>query len=65
MIKTFDMELFLGAVQLDNAMYDMAKIIQAEIAERWQLQAPWTWKRKHVAWFLEHRMSPRSAATRY
>lgn len=42
-----------------------AKIIQAEIAARWQRETPWGWQRKHVAWFLDHRMSQRSEATRY
>ena len=70
MSKQFDMELFLAGVLTGSQATQQrhvrqAKIIQAEIAERWQLEAPWTWKRKHVAWFLEHRMSPRSAATRY
>lgn len=39
MIKTFDMELFLGAVQLDNAMYDRRKL------SRLKLQSAGSYKR--------------------
>jgi len=42
-----------------------AKVIQAEIAARWQRETPWAWQRKHLAWFLEHHLSQRSEATRY
>jgi hypothetical protein len=42
-----------------------AKLIQAEIFERWQLETPWAWRRKHVAWFLEHRLARRRETTRY
>jgi hypothetical protein len=42
-----------------------AKITQAEISERWQRQTPWAWQRKHVVWFLEHRLNRRSELTRY
>lgn len=70
MSKPFDMELFLAGVLTGSHAtrqrhLRQAKIIQAEIAERWQRETPWGWQRKHVAWFLEHRMSHRSEATRY
>ncbi|WP_457241056.1 hypothetical protein [Pseudomonas chlororaphis] len=42
-----------------------AKLFQAEIAERWKRERPWTWQRKHVTWFLENRLGRRSEATRY
>lgn len=42
-----------------------AKIIQAEISERWQRQTPWAWQKKYVAWFLKHRLDRHSEATRY
>ncbi|MFD3206308.1 hypothetical protein [Pseudomonas sp. LS_2] len=70
MSKPFDMELFVagvltGSYATRQRHVRQAKFIQAEIAERWQRATPWTWQRKHVAWFLEHRISQRSEATRY
>lgn len=70
MSKPFDMELFLAGVRTGSHAtrqrhVRQAKIIQAEIAKRWQLETPWAWQRKHVAWFLQHRMSRRSEATLY
>ncbi|MDG9921603.1 hypothetical protein N7645_25085 [Pseudomonas juntendi] len=70
MSKPFDMELFLAAVLTGSYAtrqrhIRQAKIIQAEIAERWQQQTPWAWQKKHLAWFLEHRLNQRSGSTRY
>jgi hypothetical protein len=70
MSKPFDMELFLAGVLTGSHAtrrrhVRQAKIIQAEIAERWQRETPWTWQRKHVIWFLENRLARRSNATRY
>ncbi|AYG43043.1 hypothetical protein DV532_01400 [Pseudomonas sp. Leaf58] len=70
MSKPFDMELFLAGVLTGSHAtrqrhVRQAKIIMAEIAGRWQRETPWTWQKKHVAWFLKHRMSHRSEATRY
>ncbi|MER0931740.1 hypothetical protein AAA579_07285 [Pseudomonas aeruginosa] len=70
MSKPFDMELFLSAVLTGSHTtrqrhVRQAKIIEAEIAVRWQRQTPWAWQRKHVAWFLDHRLSKCSQATRY
>lgn len=70
MSKRFDMELFLAGVLTGSHAtrqrhVRQAKIIQAEIAERWQRETPWVWQRKHVVWFLEHRLSRRSEATQY
>jgi hypothetical protein len=67
--KAFDMELFLaGVLSGSHASRQrhlrQAKIIQAEIAKRWLRETPWTWQRKHVAWFLDHRLGERSEATR-
>lgn len=69
MSKPFDMEVFLAGVLTGSHVtrqrhVRQAKIIQAEIAKRWQRQTPWTWQRKHVAWFLDHRLGERSEATR-
>lgn len=70
MSKPFDMELFLAAVLTGSHAtrqrhLRQARIIQAEISERWQLETPWAWKRKHLAWFVEHRLAGRCEATRY
>ncbi|MCX5507614.1 MULTISPECIES: hypothetical protein [Pseudomonas] len=70
MSKPFDMELFLaGVLNGSHATRQrhlrQAKLIQVEIAERWQRETPWAWQRKHLAWFLEHRLGRRSEATRY
>ncbi|AVF53825.1 hypothetical protein IYR97_01170 [Pseudomonas fulva] len=70
MSKPFDMELFLAGVLTGSHAtrqrhVRQAKIIQAEIAERWQRGTPWGWQKKHVDWFLEHCISRRSEATRY
>lgn len=70
MSRPFDMELFLAAVLSGSHAtrqrhVRQAKIIQAEIAERWQRKTPWAWQRKHLVWFLEHRLARRSEMTRY
>jgi hypothetical protein len=70
MSKPFDMELFLAAVLTGSHStrerhLRQAKLIQAEISERWRRETPWVWQKKHVTWFLEHRLAGRSAATRY
>ncbi|OOV99510.1 hypothetical protein [Pseudomonas sp. MF4836] len=70
MSKPFDMELFLAAVLTGSYAtrqrhLRQAKLIQAEISERWQLETPWAWRRKHLTWFLEHRLAGQCAATRY
>ncbi|UVL24080.1 MULTISPECIES: hypothetical protein [Pseudomonas] len=70
MSKPFDMELFLAAVLTGSYAtrqrhLRQAKLIQAEISERWQLETPWGWKKKHVAWFFDHRLARRCEATRY
>lgn len=70
MSKPFDMELFLAAVLTGSYAtrqrhLRQAKLIQAEISERWQLGTPWAWQRKHMAWFLEHCLGRSSEATRY
>lgn len=68
MSKPFDMELFLAGVLTGSLVtrqrhVRQAKIIQAEIADRWQRETPWAWQKKHLAWFLEHHISHRSKET--
>lgn len=70
MSKPFDMELFLaGVLTGSHATRErhvrQAKLIQVEIAERWQRETPWTWQRKHVVWFLKHHLGSCSESTRY
>ncbi len=70
MSQPFDIELFLSAVLTGSRAtrqrhVRQAKIIQAEIADRWQRQTPWAWQKKHMDWFLEHRLRRRSEATQY
>ncbi|ARH12256.1 MULTISPECIES: hypothetical protein [Pseudomonas] len=70
MSKPFDMDLFLtsvltGSYATRQRHLRQAKVIQTAIAERWQRETPWVWQRKHVAWFLDHRLRERSDATRY
>lgn len=66
MSKPFDMDLFLaGVLSGSHATRQRAKLIQVAIEVRWQRETPWAWQRKHVVWFLEHRLSKSSEATRY
>jgi hypothetical protein len=70
MSKPFDMELFLAGVLTGSHATRQrhlrhAKVIQAVIAERWQRETPWGWKRKHLDWFLENHLEQRSEGTRY
>ncbi|WP_153784972.1 hypothetical protein [Pseudomonas sp. EMN2] len=70
MSKRFDMELFVvgvltGSQATRQRHVLQAKIIRAEIAKSWQRDTPWAWQRKHVAWFLEHRLDRRNEVMRY
>ncbi|WP_093381170.1 hypothetical protein [Pseudomonas sp. UC 17F4] len=70
MSKPFDMEVFLAGVLTGSRAtrqrhLRQAKIIQVDIAERWQRETPWGWQRKHVVWFLEHRLKGRSGSSQY
>lgn len=61
MSKPFDMELFMAGVlpgshATRQRHLRQAKLIQAEIAKRWQRETPLAWQRKHLAWFLEHHL---------
>lgn len=70
MRKPFNIELFLAGVLTGSYATKQrhlwqAKLIQAKISERWQLESPWAWQKKHVNWIFEHRLAGRCAATRY
>ena len=69
MTKPFDMELFLagvltGAHGTRERHIRQAKTIQAAINSRWHKHNPWTWKQKHIAWFLNQHLK-RAKSTRY
>ncbi|MBP5078581.1 MULTISPECIES: hypothetical protein [Pseudomonas] len=70
MSKPFNMELFLaGILTGSHATRErhlrQAMAIQTAIATRWYRDNPWTWQRKHLAWFLGHHVSECAASTRY
>jgi hypothetical protein len=70
MNKPFDMKIFLagmltGAHATRDRHIRQAEAIQATISERWRRENPWTWQRKHLAWFLDHHVSQGSVPTRY
>ncbi|MDP9540421.1 hypothetical protein Q7L29_17975 [Pseudomonas putida] len=70
MSKQFEMKLFLAGVLTGSHTtrqrhVRQAKIIQAEIAKHWSRETPWAWQRKHLTWFINHRLNRRSEATRY
>jgi hypothetical protein len=70
MSKPFDMELFLaGVLTGSHATRErhlrQAKVIQTAISNRWHRDSPWTWQRKHLAWFLNHHVSHHAESTRY
>ena len=70
MNKTFDMELFMAGVLTGSHAtrarhLRQAKAIQAAISNRWHRDNPWTWQRKHLAWFLNHHVNQRAESTRY
>ena len=57
MSKPFDIELFLYAVLTGSYAtrprhLRQAKIILADISERWQLETPWTWRKNMWLGFL-------------
>lgn len=70
MTKPFDMALFLSGVLTGSRATQQrhlrqARIMQAAIQQRWQRDNPWTWRHKHLRWFLAHHLRDRSEATRY
>lgn len=70
MTKTFDMAAFLsgaltGSYATRQRHLRQARITQAAVANRWQKDTPWCWKRKHLDWFLQHCLTQRSNSTKY
>ncbi len=70
MSEPFDMELFLagflaGSHTTRRRHLRQAKAIQVAISNRWHLDNPWTWRRKHLAWFLNCHVNQHTESTRY
>ncbi|WP_226477071.1 MULTISPECIES: hypothetical protein [unclassified Pseudomonas] len=70
MTSEFDMALFLSPVLKGSHATRQRHIRQAErmqeaIGERWGCATPWSWKEKHVRWFLEHSLRCSARATVY
>nr|WP_283099826.1 hypothetical protein [Pseudomonas sp. MWU12-2037] len=64
------MALFLSGVLTGSKVTQQrhlrqARIMQAAIQQRWQRDNPWTWRRKHIRWFLAHHLKDHSEATLY
>ena len=70
MRSEFDMALFLNPVLKGAHATRHRHIRQAErmhevIGERWGCATPWSWKEKHVRWFLEYALRFSAPATVY
>ncbi|MEE4141753.1 hypothetical protein [Pseudomonas viridiflava] len=70
MNKLFNMELFLAGVLTGSHAtrqrhLRQVRVVQPEIAKRWQRETPWSWQRKHLVWFLEHYLATHSEPTQY
>lgn len=70
MRSEFDMALFLtpvlkGAHSTRQRHIRQAEKMQQAIRERWGCATPWSWKEKHVIWFLEHSLRCSAPATVY
>jgi len=68
--KRFDMALFLagaltGSHTTRKRHLRQAKAIQAAISNRWHLDNPWAWQRKHLVWFLNQHVNQHAESTRY
>ncbi len=64
------MEAFLtgvvtGAHATRERHIRQAKTIQAAIESRWGLSNPWSWRKKHLMWFLNQSSKQHATATRY
>ncbi|VVM63665.1 hypothetical protein [Pseudomonas fluorescens] len=70
MSKSFDMEVFLMAVLKGSHATCRRHILQSKriqkaIASRWDRGNPWTWQRKHLAWFVSFYLKSHGASSRY
>ncbi|AUG10025.1 MULTISPECIES: hypothetical protein [unclassified Pseudomonas] len=70
MKSEFDMALFLspalrGAYATRQRHIRQAERMHEVILERWGCMTPWSWRDKHVRWFLEHYLRCSAPATVY
>lgn len=66
MTKPFDTALFLSGVLTGSNVTQQRHLRQARaIQQRWQRDNPWTWKLKHVRWFLFRFLRKHTEVTRY
>ena len=70
MIKTFDMNLFLsgvlkGSKSTQQRHQRQARKMQEAIQQRWRRDNPWSWKQKHLRWFLIQHLKNHSKSSRY
>ncbi|PMZ92906.1 MULTISPECIES: hypothetical protein [unclassified Pseudomonas] len=70
MSKPFDITLFLSGVLTGSKSSQQrhlrqARIMQMAIKQRWRNDNPWTWRKKHVDWYLRVHLKEHSASTRY
>lgn len=70
MTAEFDIGLFLQPVLKGAHATQQRHIRQAErmhgvIRERWGCATPWSWREKHVRWFLKYYLRRSAAATVY
>jgi len=70
MKSEFDMALFLSPVLNGADATRQRHIRQGErmneaIRQRWGCATPWSWRDKHVRWFLEHYLRCSAPATVY
>lgn len=70
MTSEFDMALFLtpvlkGAHSTRKRHIRQAEKMQEAIRERWGCATPWSWKEKHVRWFLENSLRCSAPSTVY
>lgn len=70
MKKSFDMALFLSGVMTGSQATQQrhlrqARIMQVAIHHRWRQDNPWSWRHKHIRWFLTQHLKDHSDDSRY
>ena len=70
MKPSVDMALFLtavlkGAHATRQRHLNQARLIQAAIQQRWQLDNPWRWQLKHLQWLMREHLAEHSPHSRY
>jgi hypothetical protein len=70
MKPSYDMELFLtavlkGAHATRQRHLNQARLIQAAIQQRWQLDNPRRWQLKHLQWLMREHLAEHSPHSRY